>query len=90
MDYKYENHHELEEARIIKILHDARWDNGRIGKLENWRAYITGGLIVLNVLLVPLAFWAFTNLFETRDIDKKVESAITEAFNKAEFEIIMD
>lgn len=32
--------------------------NGRVGKLENWRWFITGGLTILAIVVVPLLAWA--------------------------------
>jgi hypothetical protein len=34
----------------------AKMTNGRVNKLENWRWFITGGLTLITVLLLPLLF----------------------------------
>ena len=37
--------------------------NGRVGKLEQWRSYITGGLAVLVVMMLPILIWLdFSNI----------------------------
>ena len=41
------------------ILEQVTRTNGRVGKLENWRGFITGGVAVIGVLLVPLFFKLF-------------------------------
>lgn len=41
-----------EDVKEIKV--QTRLTNGRVSKLEVWRGVITGGLIVLATLVVPL------------------------------------
>jgi len=35
----------------------AKTTNGRVNKLEDWRNRIIGGIVVLNVLLVPVVIY---------------------------------
>lgn len=49
--------------KLDSILSEARKTNGRIGKLEQWRSFITGGLAVLSVLVVPVLIYVIRQLF---------------------------
>ena len=40
--------------RIEKLAKDT---NGRVGKLEQWKSYITGGLVILSILVIPIVLW---------------------------------
>ncbi len=35
--------------------------NGNVRTLQIWRAYITGGLTILSILVVPLFIWFITH-----------------------------
>ncbi len=35
----------------------AQTTNGRVGKLENWRSFITGGLTILTLMVVPIVIY---------------------------------
>lgn len=38
--------------------------NGRVRKLEVWRGYITGGVSILSLLVLPLIFIAAKEFFD--------------------------
>lgn len=40
--------------KLDKIFKQTEKTNGRISSLERWRSYITGGLAVIIMLLVPI------------------------------------
>jgi hypothetical protein len=40
------------------ILEQAKKTNGRVSKLESWRAYLTGGLAVLSLIVTILLAFA--------------------------------
>lgn len=35
--------------------------NGRVGRLENWRSFITGGLAIVTLIVLPLIVYIFTS-----------------------------
>lgn len=41
---------------LAQILEQTKRTNGRISKLENWRAYVIGALSILTVLVLPIIF----------------------------------
>ncbi len=41
---------------LLEIKVDVKKTNGRVGSLENWRWFITGGLAVVTLVLIPLIF----------------------------------
>lgn len=52
------------QKRDIKDLHDdikailtqTRLTNGRVTKLEGWKSFMTGGMAILTIVVVPLTF----------------------------------
>jgi hypothetical protein len=48
------------EAQTIKT-------NGRVGKLENWRNYIAGGIAVLTFIGIPLLSYYINSLEDTKN-----------------------
>jgi len=54
--------HEIQirvENKIDKINEKLVIQNGRIGKLENWRSLIIGGSVVINAIVVPVVIKLF-------------------------------
>lgn len=43
-------------STVKRIEEQTTKTNGRVSKLETWRGFITGGLAVVAVLLVPILF----------------------------------
>lgn len=39
---------------LIRIETQVRTTNGRVSRLENWRWFISGGLAVIALILVPI------------------------------------
>lgn len=46
--------HKALYEKAENILTQATKTNGRVGKLEQWRMFIIGGLAVLSILFVPI------------------------------------
>lgn len=54
MDKRNIEKHEAQEKVQAEILAQTKKTNGRVGNLEVWRGFITGGLAIIGVLLIPL------------------------------------
>lgn len=52
--------------------------NGRVSKLENWKYYISGGMTVIVVIVVPLLGWA---LYVLVNIQGQVHEAVNDALS---------
>lgn len=49
-NFEEQNHHLREIKEQVKLT------NGRVGSLENWRWFITGGLAIIAIIIIPLLF----------------------------------
>lgn len=72
-----DNHHfsDMKES-INELTEHVKKTNGRVSSLEKWQAYITGGMTVLTIIVVPLLGWALWIL-------SNVESQVHEAVDNA-------
>ena len=54
--------HLLKDQRvdISEIKSQVQQTNGRVDKLENWRWFITGGISILGLIVVPILIYLFT------------------------------
>lgn len=57
--------------------------NGRMTKLERWQAYMTGGMTVLTLIVVPILAWA---LWVLVNIQGQVHTAVDDALSAYEIE----
>ena len=55
-------HKDRSELRSKEIIGLLKTQNGRIGKLEQFRSWIKGGL-ALAVVFLPASIWVFQKLF---------------------------
>ena len=42
------------QSDVKEILAQVRRTNGRVSSLENWRWFITGGVAVISIIIVPI------------------------------------
>lgn len=47
-----------------KILEQTCKTNGRVNRLESWRDKVIGALIIMNLILLPLAFMFLSKLVQ--------------------------
>lgn len=52
--------------------------NGRVSKLEKWQSFISGGMTVIVIIVVPLLGWA---LYVLANIQGQVHNAVDEALS---------
>ena len=52
--------------------------NGRVNKLENWRWFITGGISVITVIVVPLLAWA---LYVLSTINTQIAQGVNQSLS---------
>lgn len=69
MDAPYSNREIQEFFKDIKeslerIETQTSKTNGRVSKLENWRAYLTGSIVVLSTVVLPIAGWVIYKIQE--------------------------
>ncbi len=49
-----ESKHAENKIVLHEILTQTKTTNGRVNALENWKWFITGGLTIISVLLIPI------------------------------------
>jgi len=54
---KMEINHSSIGRKLDRIEQRTIETNGRISKLENWRSFLTGGLAVVTIMIVPIIIW---------------------------------
>jgi hypothetical protein len=54
-----EEKHEENKIVLQEILAQTKTTNGRVNALENWKWFITGGLTILSVLVIPMLLKLF-------------------------------
>ena len=47
------------ELGHVKIIEQTTRTNGRVTELERWMNRIIGGLIISNIVIVPIVMWMF-------------------------------
>jgi len=62
MEFSNETLHEIQirmEGKLDNIEKHLKKQNGRIGKLENWRSFTLGASAIINIILIPLVIKMF-------------------------------
>lgn len=50
--------------KLDEILVQVKKTNGRVGRLENWRAYTTGAIAVILLVVIPILGWALAKVVQ--------------------------
>lgn len=58
--------------------------NGRVSKLENWRWFITGGMTIITVVVIPILAWALWVLI---NIPSQIHAGVNEALSAYDIQI---
>lgn len=58
--------------------------NGRVNKLENWKWFITGGISVITMIVVPLLTWA---LYVLSTIDTQITEGVNQSLSAYEVQV---
>ena len=75
-----ENFTSIKEA-IEGLTVEVKKTNGSVRNLQLWKAYITGGMTVLTLIVVPLLGWA---LYILANIQGQVHNAVDQALSAYE------
>jgi len=54
MDRRNIDKHKQQELIQLQILEQTKKTNGRVSKLEVWRGFITGGMAIISILILPI------------------------------------
>jgi hypothetical protein len=60
--------HDKTEGTLKTILEQTTKTNGRVNKLENWKMYLSGGIALFCVIVLPFIFFTVKDAFNTRDL----------------------
>ncbi len=63
---------------LSRIENQTLKTNGRVTRLEKWQSFISGGMSVIVVIVVPLLGWA---LYVLANIQGQVHSAVDDALS---------
>lgn len=82
-DFPYTNREIREKWHDIAnslsaILVQTTQTNGRVSKLENWKYFISGGMSMIVLIVVPILAWA---LYVLVNIQGQVHSAVDDALS---------
>lgn len=69
------------EAQTIKT-------NGRVTGLEKWKSFITGGISVITLILVPLLAWSLLEIINFKEtLHVQVQAAVQDALSSYDVKV---
>lgn len=76
------NKHFEKDGIVHDIKEQVKSTNGRVKKLEIFKAYAVGALAIINVIILPMALYLIKDYMDyNKNLDKKVIKIIEEKFN---------
>lgn len=77
------SHAEMKDTQK-ETLAQVKYTNGRVTELEKWKFFISGGMTVITVIVLPLLGWA---LYTLSNIDTQIDNGIKSALSSYDIEI---
>ena len=60
--------HDKTEGTLKTILEQTTKTNGRVNKLEGWKMYLSGGIALFCLIILPVIFFVIKDSTQTRDL----------------------
>jgi hypothetical protein len=62
---------------LQRIENQTTLTNGRVNGLENWRSFITGGMAIISLIVLPMFAWALYTIVNIKGlVNDSVHSAL--------------
>jgi len=78
-EFRFDVRNSLQRIEIQTSL-----TNGRVNKLESWKWFISGGISVLTIIVVPILAWS---LWVLVNIQNQVHGAVDQALSAYDIKI---
>lgn len=89
-DAPFTNRELREQARdlqdsINRVEAQTKMHNGRMSKMEEWKAYTTGGMAMLTLIALPILGWlVYSVLTLPKSIDEAVDKSVSKGLEDLE------